>query len=726
MSPVTRADTPNAIQEDGAIFTQSAMNDLYLEVQTANSKQISCKWMLWTLTHPSAHNNPMPNNTQFAPAPHPIDALGQHFALVRQTFGCELPSATHLQSNEGQRDNEVQFTIDGGGDITARAWSASELQWVNVGEYSYRRRAIEGALGVRQLKGQKIGSVMPRNQIELFIALARQFEEENSIATISPTVYESTSSRNRPPPVAVPLVSPRPHRPLLSFNPGGDLGRSFSSTGYGSHLAGPPTVNTFVTSHSGPSLPQPQRSMPKLSGDRVAFLDMPLPSAPFAESQNSSATNLHNISPLSRRFPFTSTAATTFESASFSYRPAGSVPALSTASTFDESVAADLAKERRSRAWEKEQLHLQHGAYNYSSLGTSYGALQHEAQSVEPQREMNFPQYGPLLSMLGSDTRVATPNAHLAWFKQGMGAGIPEQSWPSKVGTIELPAQAVEDDFSWDNVVSGRPVSQADSQTAFAVKLKNHATKATNHMSACSQQVRLVQEPNITHVPVAMIGDTEIDESWEDRKVRIWSALRQSLAAPEENVIQDLEMWCPNLRGPFFTAADDPRNGTEDGNCVERLEQIREDRTEILKEKIEAMRGDGGSPLDAADMQEMATDPRSHMLWAVKLNLMSYKEAPSGEGDYFQRQFKKPKSELIDQTAAGHNSFFTVNCPSSDEVVVFKGRSSQPGSSSASSSTALAAVGANSHGIRAVGARSYGFKEQMMRRARETSMMNVW
>ena len=61
----------------------------------------------------------------------------------------------------------------------AHSWSPRLFQWINIGTYSYRRKAIEGALGVRQLKGQKIGSSLPRNEIEHFQALGKQFEEES-------------------------------------------------------------------------------------------------------------------------------------------------------------------------------------------------------------------------------------------------------------------------------------------------------------------------------------------------------------------------------------------------------------------------------------------------------------------------------------------------------------------------------------------------------------------
>jgi hypothetical protein len=249
-------------------------------------------------------------------------------------------------------------------------------------------------------------------------------------------------------------------------------------------------------------------------------------------------------------------------------------------------------------------------------------------------------------------------------------------------------------------------------------------------MSARSEQASSAREPKVPHTSIAAIGSSQVDEGWEDRKVRIWSSFRNDEVLPSDQECSELPLG-DEVRGPFFTAPDDTRiDGGCCGNREERfaqlwvgLEDTSVDRTEFLKKKAKSLLDEGGVPLGEAKVEELSTDPLSHMLWAVKLNLKAYKETPAGAGDYWQRQFKKPKPELIDHSATGNESFFTASSPSSEEVV-FRGRSSQLGSSSQSqgrgSSPAI-----KTQTFRPT-VRSFGFEEQMKRRAREGSSLAGW
>jgi hypothetical protein len=614
-----------------------------------------------------------------------MDALGQHFALVRQTFGRELPSENHLQSNEGQHDGEVQFTIDGGGDILAHTWSASQFQWVNVGLFSYRRNAIEGALGVRQLKGQKIGSVMPSNQIELFIALAKQFEEENSIAAISPASYQTSSSRSLPPRVAVPLVPPRPRRPAMTFSPSSDMSRSLSSTGHDLQKTDIPTTNTFISSQ----ISSIQRSVSKMSEDRTSFLGVPPPSVSLYESQSSSPTNLHEVNPLNRRqYSLGSVANKTFNASSFLCKPSRYAPSPAGTSTSEEVTPAGQAKERQFRIWREEQLRLQHNAHVSLGLGASRDTHFQEEQVTNSHGRTAFPQYRPLSPIFGSGTSDATLDVYQTWFNLDRGEKV---AWPDRNEYSIAAPRPKKNGFSWDDIASCRPIDEVQKQFGADGDSIYRIAGTGISMTACPGQPSSIQEPKVPYTSLTTIGNSQIDDAWEDRKIQIWSPI-------QNDTVRDGNVNCAEVRlshevrGPFFAALDDPSN--EEGWCGDRedrlrqlwnrLEDVRAERTDILKKIAKSLRDEGGVPLNKAKVVELATDPLSHMLWAVKHNLRSYKETPAHSGDYFQWQFKKPRPELIDHSATGNKSFFTSSCPNSDDLVVFMGRSSQLGSSSQS------------------------------------------
>lgn len=189
-------------------------------------------------------------------------------------------------------------------------------------------------------------------------------------------------------------------------------------------------------------------------------------------------------------------------------------------------------------------------------------------------------------------------------------------------------------------------------------------------------------EPSGPYTSIATIGNSQVDDDWESRKVPIWSS-KTKTASEFGDDSADMSMTM-RRRGPFFTGDDEYSEESFDIDFESQIEQLCDDlhetteaRTQFLRDKAKSLRDEGGVPLSEAKAEELANDPLSHMLWAVKLNIKAYQETISERGDYFQRQWTAPASKLVDHSASGKNSFFTAGCPSSDEVVVFKGRGPQ-------------------------------------------------
>jgi len=93
-------------------------------------------------------------------------------------FGERLPDSTFLTQNEGAFDNQVVFVLHPNGDVQAHQWVARSYQWVNLGQYSYERKRIEGQLEKEKLRGQKIGGGLPPNTVQYFLAVAKQREQD--------------------------------------------------------------------------------------------------------------------------------------------------------------------------------------------------------------------------------------------------------------------------------------------------------------------------------------------------------------------------------------------------------------------------------------------------------------------------------------------------------------------------------------------------------------------
>ncbi|KIW03914.1 uncharacterized protein PV09_04757 [Verruconis gallopava] len=596
------------------------------------------------------------NNVQLLQTAHPFDALGQHFALVRQAFGRELPSASHLHENEGQRDGEIQFTIDGGGDIQAHAWSAAHLQWVNVGLFSYRRKAIEGALGVRQLKGQKIGSVMPRNQIEMFIALAKQFEEESSIVSLSPSAFEASALRTqKPTPVALPLHSPRPQSAVISFNSSTKLNTQFDLSDRDSKQAAPPNVKSFVSSANTHLVPSLQRTATNTTDDRDLLKETSTFLAPLTESQYSSPTDSHNYSQLDQRFSIASTEPTGLETTRYTYNSSSFVPSPSQSSNAGVLPVFKLEQDHQTHLWHEGKLQLRQQAGVDASREPYYRDkdTSNELVSLDPFHKPLTPGSGRL-GVLAHQTQQALQRRD----KPGDVARRTNLKRASQAPAIP---QKIKEVRSWDDILSKRLGDNRPE--ALATTDSQQTSPDTDH------------EPS--HRSISTIGLSEPDAEWEERQVPIWNTWQ-----PIDDDMALYDSLAPRRRGPFFTAPNDDRNeGYFHGKFEDRVDMLcndvedaREERVEYLLHIARSIRDREGVPLGREKVEELLSDPLTHLMWSVKLNLTAQMEMPMGTGDYFQRAFVEPKPEYIDKSTNGDRSFFSANSPGLDEEVTSKGR----------------------------------------------------
>ncbi len=108
----------------------------------------------------------------------PVTALAEHVESLSRIFGERLPDSTFLTQNEGSFDNQIVFILHPNGDVQAHQWAAQSYQWVNLGQYSYRRKRIEGQLEKEKLRGQKIGGGLQPNTMQYFLAVTKQREQD--------------------------------------------------------------------------------------------------------------------------------------------------------------------------------------------------------------------------------------------------------------------------------------------------------------------------------------------------------------------------------------------------------------------------------------------------------------------------------------------------------------------------------------------------------------------
>jgi len=95
---------------------------------------------------------------------------------INKVFGDDLPSPTYCQTHKGTTNGEIQFCIHPNGDVSARQWSESLYQWINVGQYSNIRKRTEGQLANERLRGETEGHSLLQNTLVYFRAIAKQRE----------------------------------------------------------------------------------------------------------------------------------------------------------------------------------------------------------------------------------------------------------------------------------------------------------------------------------------------------------------------------------------------------------------------------------------------------------------------------------------------------------------------------------------------------------------------
>src|SRR5215469_3831369 len=153
----------------------------------------------------------------------PVAALAEHMESLSRIFGERLPDSSFLTQNEGAFDNQIVFILHPNGDVQAHQWAAQSYQWVNLGQYSYKRKRIEGQLEKEKLRGQKIGGGLPPNTVQYFLAVTKQREQDckKSSADVPQIPFQTF--------VASSLSQPEVRYPPLHVDTSNGLQASISS-----------------------------------------------------------------------------------------------------------------------------------------------------------------------------------------------------------------------------------------------------------------------------------------------------------------------------------------------------------------------------------------------------------------------------------------------------------------------------------------------------------------
>lgn len=587
-----------------------------------------------------------------------------------------------LNSVVGEREGQLYFTADGGGDITAYAWNASSVVWTTVGLYSYRRQQIEGALGVRQLKGQKIGGAVPRNQIEHFYALARQFEDENQLAALSPTTADSGSSRMRQQSLAntIPtVVSPRPQRPSATFKIESDFTGSLSTVDCGSQQTGFPTLNTLAgTSSATATL---QRGIPKVGTDYASATNLPPFSVLSHESRNPSPTFTRNQSPTSLRHQNPSTAATSFD------QHGANGDSASNLRPAHYNSAAMINQQLQYKIWHEEQMRKQERSRVEASRDPIYGDAQLQTlPRYEPHSTNGVPRsstgyaYGSVFKAAGA---VHDNEQMVDLARRDTPVAVPfDFSSPRRHDTSEVTFNKSFD--PWSSATKSKA-------TISPIESPNRNPPAGRAPVPIQRPARSAEEP-IEYRSIMEIGDSVPDTTYEPqrpihtapKKLKGPMVLNGSTDEEQEEDEESLPDMNIRYRGRFFdTVEDDLESLYADFHLAaeEMYSQTLEctsRRTNELRQKARQLRDKNGRPLSSEKVDAMAADPIAHLLAAVNANMSAYKSTDCEKGDYWQKQWSKPGPELTDMAASKRgekrNSYFGAAEPSSDEVL-FKGRS---------------------------------------------------
>ncbi|OTA23886.1 hypothetical protein BTJ68_13049 [Hortaea werneckii EXF-2000] len=97
---------------------------------------------------------------------------------IYHVFGNPPPPPTHLDTNPGSVNGQLQFIQHTNGDISAHQWSSSSFEWQNIGQFSNIRKKIEGQLTSNRLKGETAYQTLQQNTLAYFRTIAKQKEAD--------------------------------------------------------------------------------------------------------------------------------------------------------------------------------------------------------------------------------------------------------------------------------------------------------------------------------------------------------------------------------------------------------------------------------------------------------------------------------------------------------------------------------------------------------------------
>jgi hypothetical protein len=554
--------------------------------------------------------------TNNSSAADPVAALAEHMECLSRIFGAQLPDSSFLTQNEGAFDNQIVFIVHPNGDVQAHQWAAQSYQWVNLGQYSYRRKRIEGQLEKEKLRGQKIGGGLPPNTVHYFLAVTKQREQDckNSSAYVPQISFQSfvTSS----------LSQPEMRYRLRHVDTSREHHTSLSSAGSSTLTALPTTKATTVMAAAGTA----PRRYPLMS--KNPFIDDPFVARPV---NNQAEYNEYALSPTPADTglrPFT-------QCESASDHNQGKVDkgkSVATAEQVDHLLADPF---------------MTHRTHGPSSAIEDASVLEdHKFLTTKPIQEQE-----------------ATEKRAYNLDKERMSSGPLAQQCQPASNAFQMTLL--------DNEVSHLEPESHKLTRQYAVSdTAAHHGPAVNLTTKHSRQIDTPENAALGQSePLSIrrvLRESEVEAAWRDGQDSIF----RKGAATSNMSNEELELYSKpspqNWNGPFFPdsapkASDlltpgfmvNKRCGQEElagwwhsGNMRER----QEDYLKVLQKTAAAR---------VMPQGEWSNDwSLDHALYPVFENLKAYVEKGSHKPcDYFAR-FAKPPEWCIDNSPAGRESFF--------------------------------------------------------------------
>lgn len=582
------------------------------------------------------------------PAMDPFAALSRHMHEVTEAFGEKLSGPDFLQQNVGAADGEVHFIQHPNGDVSAHQWSSSSFQWINIGQYSYTRRRIEGQLASERLRGQSADAPVPPSTIHYFRAAARQREE----ALASKRNPDNPAARDK-----LGMEDPRApaqHRPKLQLTTTDDnSGRfaSLSSAGVTSQGVGLPGLKA-VHANDQVNL----RNHSTTQATRIPVFGS-LPDDPFvnsADKLNKSVSAYEHysdtVSPASQdpgRLDFT-----------FRFPPQSPASQHERRHSLLDNDAMD--QERKLYYAQQEQARIRQTLWPQQRVKES---LRDVSVGEEAASAMRGPPPG-----LGFDTnrqyvqpesssqrkpQTSSGRELMMEYLNRLGASTAERSTEQKPQRTVLydPLQAMP-----TGLVSREVQSQAVPHT-----IPNLGHPMSKHLQS---SLRSAEQPPTSSGSLAS-GNTlrasDPEPGWRDRPVDV----RTLITTPSNLSNEELAMVKPlaqDFRGPFFnynvpTTHEPLASLTSNRPHAEEVDEWwrsgrQRERQEDFYRSLQSL--NTGSK-QAGKESEPAI---SRLLIPLYENLASYVQGPnSTRHDYFAR-FGAPPEWCIDRTARGVRSFF--------------------------------------------------------------------